>query len=558
MPHRYHLCGLLAAAVCWTGAASAVSGKDYFLTIGGGYNPTGNQVSLEKNVLFLQSVLAEKRPDRPTHDIFFADGNDEARDVHYRDPDFEANCPPARRIMAELFGDADSMDYIYRNHEIKGVAGPAERGLLGTRFRELAQQVRPGDRLIIYATGHGGPASGPPRGGRRRGGGRAPTNPYNTTLHLWNDQAVSASEFADWLGRLPRDVPVVLVMVQCHAGGFAHTIFEQATSGMGLAPHARCGFFSQVYDRAAAGCTPDVDEADYQEYSSFFWAALAGRTRTGAAVAGVDYDGNGEVSFAEAHAYAVLASDTIDIPVRTSDALLREYSRAEGVSTGSAAAEAAGGRRGRRGRGGAAARGPAAEPAEVVRTDVQPVADLMSLSGPIARLAEIARPDVRAVLEQLPLRVGLARDSSIDDLRRRLADVEAEIENTSGERDAASRRYSRQLATAQEEVRRIWPELHSDYAPLAVALASERADEFVARVTALDSYRQCVAARQAEQQASEARLNAERMEAKLQRLLRTCEDVVLAANLPKVATPEIVARFEQLTALESGTLGGSK
>ena len=94
--------------------------------------------------------------------------------------------------------------------------------------------------------------------------------------------ASPASEFSDWLSDFRPDVNVVLVMVQCHSGGFAHTIFEQANASQALALHARCGFFSQVHDRAAAGCTPDVDEADYQEYSSFFWAALAGRTRAGA------------------------------------------------------------------------------------------------------------------------------------------------------------------------------------------------------------------------------------------------------------------------------------
>ena len=39
-------------------ARHAAEAKDYFLTIGGGYDPSGNQISLEKNVLFQQSVLA--------------------------------------------------------------------------------------------------------------------------------------------------------------------------------------------------------------------------------------------------------------------------------------------------------------------------------------------------------------------------------------------------------------------------------------------------------------------------------------------------------------------
>ena len=40
--------------------------------------------------------------------------------------------------------------------------------------------------------------------------------------------------------------------------------------------------FSRVFDTTpAAGCTPDINEANYQEYSSYFWAALRGKTRTG-------------------------------------------------------------------------------------------------------------------------------------------------------------------------------------------------------------------------------------------------------------------------------------
>ena len=72
---------LLAVAAGQIGLPQSLPAADYFLTIGGGYNPTGNQVSLEKNVHFLQNVLAEKRPDRPKHEIYFADGDDSERDV---------------------------------------------------------------------------------------------------------------------------------------------------------------------------------------------------------------------------------------------------------------------------------------------------------------------------------------------------------------------------------------------------------------------------------------------------------------------------------------------
>ena len=58
----------------------------------------------------------------------------------------------------------------------------------------------------------------------------------------------------------------------------------------------RCGFFATVHDRKAAGCTADIDEANYQEYSTYFFAALRGKTRTGTPITPPDYDGDGRVS----------------------------------------------------------------------------------------------------------------------------------------------------------------------------------------------------------------------------------------------------------------------
>jgi hypothetical protein len=91
-----------------------------------------------------------------------------------------------------------------------------------------------------------------------------------------------------------------------------------------------------------------------------------------------------------------------------------------------------------------------------------------------------------------------------------------------------------------------------------MALASERADEFVQDVNRLASYRELLRAREEKVRAADARLDAERTEAKMQRLLRTCEEVILAANLSKVAPAEIVARYEQLVQLEDSTLNETK
>ena len=57
------------------------SATDYFLTIGGGYQPDGNQASLEANVLFFQGVLREKHSGGRTEATFFADGSDPQPDL---------------------------------------------------------------------------------------------------------------------------------------------------------------------------------------------------------------------------------------------------------------------------------------------------------------------------------------------------------------------------------------------------------------------------------------------------------------------------------------------
>ena len=134
-------------------------------------------------------------------------------------------------------------------------------------------------------------------------------------------------DFVARLDKLDPQVRVVLVMVQCYSGGFANCIFNEGDAKKGVTGANRCGFYATVHNRPAAGCTPDIDEENYQEYSSSFWSAICGQTRTGQPVAPPDYDGDGRVSFAEAHAYTVLTSNTIDIPVKTSDAFLRAVSK---------------------------------------------------------------------------------------------------------------------------------------------------------------------------------------------------------------------------------------
>src|SRR5687767_4255094 len=85
------LAGLAWLSLCAVAPARAA---DHFLTIGGGYAPSGNQVSLERNVLFFRQVLADlypEGPDAPRHEVFFSDGDAPGRDVQFEDPDWKVS-----------------------------------------------------------------------------------------------------------------------------------------------------------------------------------------------------------------------------------------------------------------------------------------------------------------------------------------------------------------------------------------------------------------------------------------------------------------------------------
>jgi hypothetical protein len=179
---------------------------------------------------------------------------------------------------------------------------------------------------------------------------------------------------------------------------------------------------------------------------------------------------------------------------------------------------------------------------------------LIKLEGPLSSLLAEARPDQRAILEKLPEKLGLNAKPTVEEVERRLKQVEGNSKAAGVQLAAAAETHSRALERVQEEVREIWPELNATYPPLAMELASERAEEFVQRVGELPAYNALSKATERQQQLSDEQLAIAREEARLQRLLGTCEDIVRSANLLLVAPAEIVHRYQKLVAMEEGTL----
>ncbi|RMF41078.1 MAG: hypothetical protein D6753_10365, partial [Planctomycetota bacterium] len=292
-------------------AVTPALGKDYIVTLAGGYSPKGNQASLEANVLFFEQVLARVYHQPIEHTIFFADGDDPSADVQYSVTPEQSGQPATDLLRQILGGGRSSPRVAYRNHEIEAVHDRLHPNPIRARLEELSRRMDAGDRLLLYVTAHGS-------AGREE-------DPFNTTIDCWDDRRITARQLGKWLDKLPPDCAVVMVMAQCYCGGFARTVFKDLEVDRGPATPLRIGFFAQQHDRAAAGCRPDI--SNDREFSSYFWGALVGHTRNGHRMVDGDIDGDGRISLAEAFAVALVTCDTIDVPLRTSDVVLRSYSR---------------------------------------------------------------------------------------------------------------------------------------------------------------------------------------------------------------------------------------
>lgn len=540
MRHSCHRAGLLAAKllpglICWIAGEQPLAATDYFLTIGGGYNRTGNQASLEANVVFFQQVVADKHRGTRRHDVYFADGNDPAADLQILADKPAQSATPATDLLASLHRRRGEIHVTYRNHLVPEIAGPLDPTLIRARLDALAKRARAGDRLIVYVTAHG---SAGPKG-----------DPFNTTIDCWNERKITAREFTGWLNQLPAEVPVVMVMAQCYCGGFAHTIFQGLDETKGLTPHCRAGFFAQRHDLPAAGCRPDIEHDE--EFSSYFWGALVGRSRNGVPIEGCDIDGNGQVSFAEAYAYAVTAGETIDIPLRTSEVLLRTFSRLTAAKPPDPARETEA-RPEENGK--SCQEGNAARPVDDADKAGQRDQGALSMaSGTLQSFVDRGRPVSGRIVKDLSKTLGFALT---DDLTAVMAAYDEHRRTDRFAGRGRGRRPGSGRRDLLKEVTEKWPELGDERrweaSPLLKPANQEKLLAELKQLPGWKGYDERL------QQLKEAGDESEKRElrmVKFRRLIHALETIVLEQNLPLVASEEIVARYQKLMALEESDLG---
>ncbi len=198
-----------------------------------------------------------------------------------------------------------------------------------------------------------------------------------------------------------------------------------------------------------------------------------------------DYNGDSVVSFDEAHAYTLLTSDTIDIPATTSGEFLGVYSRFGDDE-----------------------------------------ADLLSDHEPYGRVLKLASPSQKAILDGLSEQLGLTGSD-------RIAVAEREAEGRRG-RGRRGRRGGREVERLKRriasEVKERWPELSNVLNPIAIALLTDRSEEFIRSIEQHPDY-----SRYRELTAAQARTSSdEKRRPKYHRFLRTADNVVYAENLKRI------------------------
>ncbi len=496
--------------------------NDYeVLIMGGGYSPSGNQFSLESNVKYFNRIKGKLGISDQNTEIYFADGPDPARDLQYFDPNQEL--PLVNRALAEIFNRNKGLNHQYRSNRLVTNGTSSVKSL--DSWLDRKKRNKKAGLNFIYFTGHGGKG--------------LKNDATNTSVYLWNSQNLRMKDFAKKLDSMPFAQKTILIMVQCYSGGFAHFMFKDGNHSNGLSLSPRAGFFSTTHDRVAAGCTPDITESDYREYSTKFWAALCGETRMGQAIPKPDYDKNGKTTFAEAHAYVVINSDTIDVPVKTSEIWLRTVFSAQ---------------------------------VELLQKDqskensfLDQVLGKYSWLGKLGQnqkprkihetiMAKAEREDL-AVVRSLSLQLGFSQWPNIDEAEEKIQafkEIRKDWEQNKTKCLASFRKLRDQI---KSRIKKAYPELENPYHPNSVEVINgKQTNSFLQKLNFQGQWKRLEAEKKKLNRLEKNRFSSEKMEVKAMRLKRAIEYIYLFNYLQREGSVEQKRDFKTLTDLERFTL----
>jgi hypothetical protein len=160
------------------------------------------------------------------------------------------------------------------------------KSVLDFVFSTLKGKLKANDLLLIHTNNHGG------------------HNGTESFLVTYSGADYLASDFANSLGSLPKFNCLMVMMEQCHSGGFNAPVLAHSTAAFTSVSSA-CGELKN-----------SIGGADFDPFARDWISAMTGNTPYGGALASnPDTDGSGKVSAIEAHNYADAVKDPYDTPV---------------------------------------------------------------------------------------------------------------------------------------------------------------------------------------------------------------------------------------------------
>ncbi|MFK5891761.1 MAG: hypothetical protein QM504_00900 [Pseudomonadota bacterium] len=283
--------------------------KEYIWLIGGGPKLENSQAQIELNTRWVQQIISKYKPDAKTK-VFFTDGNDPDSDVRLQinNKDSAENLAP----LARIFNAQLDNKIRYYNHRVTNVYGTTDVNFLQAELTTDFKKLKADDEVLMIFQGHGG------------------LNKYDTlqnSLKLWNNTHLSVIQLEEMLQKLNTGVSVRYIFPQCFSGAFKNLIYPRANNKLSPAAYTRCGFMAEDAYEQSEGCTTSINENDYRDYSSYFFAALDGKTRTGKSLSrNPDRNNDNKISLTEAHFYSLSQAISTDIPRSTSESYLINWS----------------------------------------------------------------------------------------------------------------------------------------------------------------------------------------------------------------------------------------
>lgn len=491
------------------------------LVLGGGYSPSGNQVSLESNVKYFRNIRNDIGLGKAVSYTYFADGRQNGRDLQFFDPKF--NIPQINLVFAELFGKTKGIANQYRSNQLNP-DGPSSIKSVDNWFN-IQKKLTGSQKNIIYFTGHGGKG--------------ASKSPYNTTAYLWENAKLRVSDFVKKLDQLPPQQSTILIMVQCYSGGFANVLFQDGDPKKELSKNPRAGFFSTIQSRVAAGCTPDIREENYQEYSTSFWEALSGKSRMGKIIIQPDFNDDGKTSLTEAHSYVSINSNTIDVPLKTSDVLLRKYLPNEFKEkkilqkTTSIIGKYL----------------PKLFKKENLIQSHTKKIELSTISK--ADLLKLANPEEKAIFLGLSKKLGLKENIPDKELKFLTDKFKKEREEIQKKKKAALDQKNKYRDSLRKKLLSQYPEISNPYHPTTILLLSTNQKENIIEIVNKEQiWKKLIAEREKVELFESQRFAIEKKEVKIMRLKKSVENIILAQKLLQKASVEQINRYNKLMKLE--------